>query len=198
MECEESNFGIVASDRRGLTIDQLALGARSDAQLKEELYVRLMPAMRRVMAHYCTLHPLLESGDCLYNLYLATERVIRKFDPVQTSFVRYWASCASRAMVKCVAQSRRIPVGEPYEDLCLEEPHAIKEGHPELDAYFRDLRERGVDPLGITCVILRAADYSNSEVAAMMNVSVERVKYLSRLARQDLRSYLEREAEAIE
>lgn len=195
MDSEESNFGVIADGQSGRSLDQLAIRARADPQVKEELYVRLMPAMKRVMTHYCTLNPILEPGDCLYNLYLATERVIRKFDPRQTTFVRYWASCASRAMVKCVALSRRVPVGEPYDDLLVEEPTEQPELNPLLDAYFRDLPQRGIDPLGITCVILRVADYTNREVAQMMGVSVERVKYLSRLARKDLRTYLRQEAE---
>lgn len=192
------NFGISQGfDTRfaGVDSDRLAVMARSDEEAREELYRRLEPAMNRAVASYVRRYPRIEEGECIYAIYLATERSIRKFDPERTTFIRYWSTCASRALVKCTVRAVPRP-GEVEMDDVRDEGVEDRCSLECLDGFFDQARRSGEDARSIICLILRMADYSNEEIGEMMDMSGERVRAEHRAALRRFRIYAQRRREA--
>ena len=190
------NFGVSKGFHtrfKELDEEELALEAKDDSEAREELYRRLEPAMNRALKSYSRRYPKLEEGECVYALYLATERAIKKYTPGKTTFVRYWSTCASRALLKCSVRYSLKPTEVEYQDTCI---YFQDKSIPtdQLDSFFDQARATREDPLPIICLILRMADYSNEEIGEMMEISQDKARSEQRAALRRFRSFVARSA----
>ena len=189
MEIEQSQFSLSLSPDNplSLSLDNLAILARDDGGARELLYARLMPEMRKGVVYYRHRVPSLDESECYYGLYLATERAIRKFDPLQTSFLRYWATCASRALFKCTSHARFENRITDLEEIPTEDD--IREDNIFIERYFRRVRESEEEVLGNIIMILKCASYAVEEIALMLGIGHKEIKMQVRNTRRRMRIF---------